>query len=265
MPAERIHTAVIDHERERAIFVSNDIVTNTLRRDLPEIASGFDERCAAEIRELDHAAAKLFSRFAEVFTRAPLATSDLVLTLWNLITSAANTTMAQLELIRSGFRLQPGSLARGVVELLCVVCHLALHPDDLQRFHDGKLPSTKTLSAGKEVLPPMGLVYGQLSNQFVHISHLHAGINPLKPYEANDPSLDVNMMHVKMCFWLVLVITEIAFFPWLSEHHYWQSMGDGAYNYHPDEEEYAWMQTFLRGSLGAVEEKTEAHEETSES
>jgi hypothetical protein len=32
IPAERVHAAVIDHERERAIFVSNDIVTTTLCR-----------------------------------------------------------------------------------------------------------------------------------------------------------------------------------------------------------------------------------------
>jgi hypothetical protein len=42
------------------------------------------------------------------------------------------------------------------------------------------------------------------------------------------------MMHVKMCFWLILVISEIAFFPWLSEQHYWRSMGAGMYSYDPD-------------------------------
>jgi hypothetical protein len=265
MPAERIHSAIIDHERERAVFVSNDVVTNTLHRDLPRIAQAFDELCADQIAELDHAAAKLFSRFAEIFTRAPLSSSDLFRTLWHLITNAANTNMAQLALIRSGFRLQPGCLARGVIELLCVVCHLALHPDDLQKFHEGKLPSTKTLAAAKEVLPPMGLVYGQLSNTFVHISHLHTGLNPVQPYEANDTSLDVNMMHVKMCLWLVLVITELAFFPWLSSPQYWQSMGGGAYRYHPEPEEDAWMQRFLRGNLDAGPGETDAHEATAES
>lgn len=261
MPAERIHAAVIDQERERAVFISNDFVTNTLQRDLPMIATAFDELCAAQIKEIDHAAAKLYSRFAEIVIRAPLSNSDLFRTLWNLVNNAATTTVAQIALIRSGFRLQPGSLARSTVELLCVVCHLALHPEDIKKFHEGKLSSTKTLAAAKEVLPPIGIVYGQLSEHFVHISHLHTGMNPVLPYEAKDASLDVNIMQVKLCLWLVLVITELAFFPWLSEPRYWQSMGGAAYKYHPDDEEHAWMRTFLRGAFEDLEDENQIKKE----
>jgi hypothetical protein len=53
----------------------------------------------------------------------------------------------------------------------------------------------------------------------VHHFSVGSAINPLTPYEANDPSLGVNMMHVKICFWLILDISEIAFFPRLSEQH----------------------------------------------
>ncbi len=259
-PADRIHSALIDHEGKRTVFISNDIISNTLHRDLPEIAAAFDELCAAQIEELDYAAAKVFSLSAEIYTRAPLASSDLFRTLWTLILNATNTAVAQLNLIRSGFRLQPGALARQVVEILCVVCHLSLHPEDLRRFQEGNLPSTRTLAAAKKVLPPIGMFYGQLSERFVHISDLHVGINPVQKYESDDASLEINMSHVRTCVWLILVITELAFFPWLSAPRYWKSVGQGAYQYDPHPEEYAWMRKFLPGSIDIAEPEIQGTE-----
>lgn len=94
------------------------------------------------------------------------------------------------------------------------------------------------------------------------ISRFHTSINPAIPYDADGTSLDVNVMQAKLCLRLSLVIAELAFFSYLSEPRYWQSMGGTAYKYHPDTEERAWMQTFPRSALLDVEQENQAQKGT---
>lgn len=56
-----------------------------------------------------------------------------------------------------------------MIETIAVVLDIATVPDSLDKFHKGKLNSTKSMPAAKKCLPMLAHFYGMLSNDFVHI------------------------------------------------------------------------------------------------
>ncbi|MDQ8732439.1 hypothetical protein [Bradyrhizobium sp. LHD-71] len=75
-----------------------------------------------------------------------------------LLSSAVSTFVASLILARQDFRRQYGSMARGVIETLCTVIHIAVEKGALERFHADDLQSTKSIGVAKRVIEPLGPV-----------------------------------------------------------------------------------------------------------
>ena len=102
------------------------------------------------------------------------------------------------------------ALSRNVIETTCTVFHLMVEPSALREFHAGRLKSTKSISFANKVIPGFGKIYGELSNQFVHVGTMHSSLNPVKAYNESEEPLSVIRSSMKMIAWLLYVAAELG-------------------------------------------------------
>ena len=166
-----------------------------------------------------------------------------------LLNTATATFVGCVHLARGGFRLQYAILSRSVIETICTVLYLMVSPKALREFHTGKLQSTKSISAAKQVIPIFGEIYGLLSNQFVHITTLHSKLELLTGYKKNDEDLTFIRSNVKTLAWLLFVATELTFIEMVDRPRYWKIVNrreeGNEVQFDPSEEEWAWQAAFL--------------------
>ena len=129
----RLHAAIIDHEHKLVAFVTKDTITNSLVRDLPKVAEGFDALRAGDLARLNDVSARIMTIFAQAHAGTPMS-EEPCKTIWRLLKNALDTALSELHVVRNGFRVQAGALARMVVEILGVVCHLLFNPDDVEKL-----------------------------------------------------------------------------------------------------------------------------------
>jgi hypothetical protein len=250
IPPERVLDAFVDRERKRSVVIANDFLMTSLQRDCPAIAKAFDEDFADEIKELN----AVFSPVMGILIRAihfdkTVQPPELRNVFFFLLQNAANTFVASFDLLRHGFRLQPGILIRGLIENLTTVCHLGQNPKDLERLQKGSFDSTTTLAAAKKVLPLFGPLYGVFSDSFAHISFNHLDLNPVVRCAPDDEAVQANFSFHRIAVWLLYVIAELTFFPEVEKPRYWREVENPErkpiYSYAPSDEEDRWREEFL--------------------
>lgn len=215
---------------------------NQLYRDGPKIAASFDKLAKQDIAEISSVIADAMSL---LYRRLTPGETDFKATCAALISSALSTFIVSIEVARHGYRRPYGSIARGIVEVLSTVLHLAMEHDALKQFHDGKLKSTKSISVAIRVFPPFGPLYGMLSNHFVHINKSHALFEPTITYLEHDEAFKFIISTLRAHAWLIYVVTELAFHDDLEERRYWKSISANELSYDPSAEEKAWQKQFL--------------------
>jgi hypothetical protein len=74
----------------------------------------------------------------------------------------------------------------GAYEATSVVIHLVAHPSDFQKFKDGELDVPMTLKTAKAAIPPIGKLYGILTEEFVHVGKPFWHIQKGNIYSASE-------------------------------------------------------------------------------
>jgi hypothetical protein len=132
---------------------------------------------------------------------------------------------------------------------MSTVLHLFINRDDLNKFRDGRLQSSKTIAAAKKVLPPFGQLYGFFSEEFAHIGTLHQNLQPLLSYDRFDDALKVNISFLRITSWLLYVTTELICYEVIDTPRYWQDLGEHEqghmYAYNPSDHEREWLANYL--------------------
>lgn len=240
-----------DEEHGKLIFTTKDMITKQLKRDGPKIRRSFDKIAGRHIT----ACSEVFGEAAGLIIRhlPRFEDSDYSATASRLLNSAANTYLASIEVARHGYRRQYGMLARSFIETIATVIAIAIKPTALQEFHENRLKSTKCVGWAKEVIEPIGLYYGMLSENFVHIGPPHAAFEGLSLYTDKDEAISFIGMSMRGNVWMLYLATELIFFDELAEPRYWKPAGGGTiYSpsegvaYLPSEAEKAWMTNFLQ-------------------
>lgn len=165
---DNISAILIDRSAEKVMFVTKDMLTNQIYRDGPKIAASFDELGRADIKAcseaFSQAQAMLLLHLPQINDKGSEATCA------RLLFSAGLTYTAAIEVARRGYPREHGALSRMIVEAIATVLAIAMGGrDTLDKFHRGKLESTKTIGLAKKALPFIGQLNGMLSNDFVHI------------------------------------------------------------------------------------------------
>lgn len=232
----------IDHDRKVQYVLTDDMLVNQLQRDGPRVARSFDRLARGRISE----SSKLISSVQGTLLRHLPRIDDngFKATSARLLSSAANSYIASLEVARHGFPRQYGALARMVVETLATVLALATKQDALEQFHAGKLKSAKCVTWAKATLPILPRLWGMLSNEFVHISTGHATLDMPKLYKPDDDALSFIMDTMVVMAWLLQMVTELVYADEKTDLSYWKRSGEG-WSFDPSPEAVKWMDKHL--------------------
>jgi len=229
----------------KQVVVKKDFVLNQIWRDSPQIARKFDNLCRDNIISISEIASKIATILFYGITDEIAATNPIKFNCALLLQNALQTIMASLEVMRSGYRLQPGILFRSVLEILSTVIYLCVHPEKLDDLKNGKLNSTKTISEAKKVFPHFGRIYGLYSNQFVHLGDRHRALIPLSSYEKDDDALKENLLSIKLMSWMLYVVSELLFIDDIEVLHFWKIINKNKFQYSPRPDAKKWQEIFL--------------------
>lgn len=232
-PIDSIAGAFFDDQIEKMVLVTNDLLTNQLIRDGPKTAESFDTMFETLLQELSSEYSRLTAEVVPITLRAARSGDKLEATCGELIGNSLITSVAALELVRLGYRLQPGALLRNALEAIAMASHLRQTPGDLGRALAGQL-SSSDIDAAKRILPAFGHIYGYITKQFSHISPAHFRTEPPSSYSSeDDPAVQTNLMGVQLLFFLNGVYAEAIFFESVAQPRYWKRIA-------PDQIQYAF-------------------------
>ena len=246
---ERFASGWVDPESREIYLITKDVIVRQLKVQSGLIADSFDRLCGEDLDAISELIAKSLSFATVGLSRAHSSEDEVAETCAVLTHNSITSTTGALALLRQGFKLQAGVLARSTVEMLAVVLHLIVRPNDITKARDGSLSSSKAVTTAKKVLPPYGQLYGLMSNFYVHVSPLHLSLQPLVEYTEVNESLTTPLGSVKMATWLTFVVSELGFFEVVPRPRYWKSLGSGAFAYAPSTEERDWMTEFFGASI----------------
>jgi hypothetical protein len=125
-------------------------------------------------------------------------------------------------LLRTGWRLQPFMCLRNAYEALGVAIHLVQHPEDLLRYKNGKLDSTKTISSAKHLLPFFGRIWGDFSEQFTHVGTPFRHIQKGSFYTKDETDLWHALLHLTFFILFTYEVAELVFYDSAPVRHFWE-------------------------------------------
>lgn len=234
---------LMDPVRRRVVVVGSRLLRTQFERDARRVEASFDRVAKEDVGAID----SLYSlTMAHAFSaRNQLEASTHRGHAVHLLMQVGHALGAALHLTRGGYRLQPGGVLRGAIEQIAIAFQLFQDPDSVAQYEQEQLSSAKAISIAKAIFPPLGRYYAMLSSNFVHVGALHRELNPLVPYDADDPALWTNLANIRLVTWLFYVSTELICYEFVVQHRYWQRV-EGGFKYAPDLEEKQWMARFLK-------------------
>jgi hypothetical protein len=254
VPANKdISNVFVSREAKKIVFVSKNIVPNQLKRDFPKVAASFDSMMERELIRVSDLIGKAYGILAPRFLKADFFDQNRGPTCARLLNTAMTTLLGCLHLARGGYRLQCMSLSRSILETVSTVINMMMEPGATEAFHAGKLQSTKSIGIAKKVIPDFGRIYGEFSNEYVHIGSMHTNLNQTTPYKKDDEALGSIRLMMRMMSWLLYITAELAFLEDLEHTRYWKIVGQREEGnevvYSPSDEELKWQKDYFEGGI----------------
>lgn len=232
-PFDELAGVYFDREGKQLIFASNSMLINQITRDGPAVAASFDVNLIGELQALSPEFSKVTSYVAFGSLKATRSGDPVRDVAGQLIGNALHNVAAATDLVRLGYKLQPGILLRPAVEWAAMAGHLFLHPESLGRFKGGKLKSTDIIAGvSKEINPAISRSWSYLSQDFVHVSKLHQRVQLPTAYKsADDPAAKTNLLGIHMSLMVTSIIAELVFYDIAEPHEYWRQIKPGAFEF----------------------------------
>lgn len=163
-----------------------------------------------------------------------------------VLTNALKSLTAAFTLLRTGWRLQPYLCLRNGMEATSVVIHLLQRPDDLEKFKEGRLESPKTLKSAKTAIPPIGHMYGILSEEFVHVGKPFLHVQKGNVYTESEWEMWQCLASVSGFAFMLFLVTELMFIDEVAEPQCWARRSAGGFTQQWSVEIKAWREAFVR-------------------
>jgi hypothetical protein len=175
------------HCGETLKVYGSKMLKNRVDREAAKIAEGFDQLCQNYIVDIEEIYSAVGSLLHHGKEQAKMQGDELRSIVGTVLSNSLRSFTAAFSLLRTGWRLQPYHCIRNSYETLSVAIHLAINPQDLEKFKRDELASTKTFASAKHLMPLFGRVYGDLSEQFIHVGtpyrHEQLGVKYTKDEE----------------------------------------------------------------------------------
>ncbi|MEY8837658.1 hypothetical protein AB9K41_01320, partial [Cribrihabitans sp. XS_ASV171] len=121
----------------------------------------------------------------------------------------------------------------------------ATSTESFRKFRDGSLKSNKSISAANKCLPVIGPMYGQLSNDFVHIGLGHASLEGPKIFHEGDQALGFVTTVMRALIVLIEIVADLIFNTENGSESYWKQQGAG-WTFDPGVDARAWLERALK-------------------
>jgi hypothetical protein len=241
---EKIASIRVNEERKLAVAVSKDFLLKQLQRDGPVIAKSFDSHAIVDLTAASELIAYTVDLLVPHYMSKEIDGTSYEATCSQLLGYAVTTFLASVEIARHGYRRQYGATVRGVVEALSTILRISIEPGALEQFHEGKLKSTRSISVATRAFPPLGPLYGLLSNHFVHISAGHARFEPTMEYTPSDSALPFIRANMRGVSLLIYIVAELVLYRHVTKPRYWRPK-NGGLSFEPSDAEKKWMAEYL--------------------
>jgi hypothetical protein len=189
---------VTDPIARRHYKVDPEALLNQLHREHPKIAASFDANFGEEVKAISSRHARSMALIAAGFREFHGDASRAQQIMAVLLLNASHTLTAAIDVLRDGYRLQPGILLRNVIETLATVSYLVVEPTGVTSYDEGDLKSAQTITKAKEVLPIFGRMYGFFSQEFAHLGTMHQRLHTLSTYEPNEQAARINLALIRV-------------------------------------------------------------------
>jgi hypothetical protein len=225
------------------------MLLNQIHRDGPRIARSFDQLAKNDLDAcscvLGRVSGMLVNQLRRPYDNSFKATAA------RLLLNACHSYIASLEVARHGYPRQYGAVARMVVEAVATVIAIAIREGALEQFHAGTLESSKCITLAKKVLP-LGLVWGSLSNDFVHIGRNHALLERPLLYTRDHEAIGFLLTSIRCNALSLYIVADLVFSDEHSQHHFWKRAGQEAH-FDPASDVRAWMENFCKPIIDEVD------------
>ncbi|MBV8437240.1 MAG: SEC-C domain-containing protein [Silvibacterium sp.] len=218
-----------------------NMLMNRVEREARVIANGFDEMCREHVADLEKLYGSISVLLLAGSKNAENENDHVRIVLFRVLSNALKSFTAAFSLLRTGWRLQPYQCMRNCMEALSVTLHLAIHPDELEKFEKDELISTKTFKSAKELMPQFGSVYGTLSTDFAHIGRPFRFVQKGIAYTQDESDLWYCLGALVSILWLTYQVTELVFLDSAEEPQFWKRMADRGYRMDLSEKAKAWQ------------------------
>ena len=201
--------AIFDSESQTLTAITGDVLTNQLKTELPKAERTFDQAHKADLVELSREIAQTIPPII-----LAMESKDDALALQGVLLShAMNTLVGALVLLRGSILPQPQVLLRNMLETMALAVYVANHPQDREKVEQGKVQSSKCVTELKEVVWPVGPLYGLLTNSYSHVGPAYFFPRTMEPFPPDDRTPDIVMGHLRICLWILQVVCEYIHIP----------------------------------------------------
>lgn len=229
-------------------FVSRRMLTNELRYERQRFHKSFDATYKESFLDISEQLSRASGMVASAFTNSELSNVDLRAA--GLTTHALKSIEAAVELIRSGFVVQPNVLVRAALEQLAASFAFLTDSRQSKLLDEGLFKSTAAISIATKTFPLVGRLYGMLSEEFVHASDFHSRPQPNIVATTKSVPLNVALSHVRVCLIFALVVAELFVVESSNLTWFWKAFPNGGWALNPDEKVREWMVAFASADGG---------------
>ena len=227
-------------------MVSQSMLMNRVEREARVVAHSFDAISGEAVAHLELMYGRVAALLYVGLQGAKASGDDLRHTCAIVLTNALKSLTAAFTLLRTGWRLQPYLCLRNGMEATSVVIHLLQQPDDLERFKDGRLESPKTIKSAKAAIPPIGQMYGILSEEFVHVGKPFRHVQKGNVYAESEWEMWQGLASIAGFAFILYLVTELTFIDDVAQPQCWARVGTGGYTQQWAVEIKTWREAFVR-------------------
>jgi len=163
---------------------------------------------------------------------------------YSILKTSLKSIYASLELLRNGYKLQPGIIIRQAIESQCVSLFLKKYPKKLSLYRTDELLKDEVIVAAFGIVPCFGRHYNFFLQLYRGLIELHQNDNEHLSNLKNDNTVLLNLHFIRLSVWMLIIAIENVFFEYLPKKRYWVKCKKG-YVYRPNKDEQIWMEKFI--------------------
>ena len=163
-----------------------------------------------------------------------------------LLWQGANSMLGALQLIRTGYFVEPNFLERHAIENLSIALVLFRDYRRYKDFKTGKLSGEKCIGEAKKVISQIGSIYGILSD-ITHPSKKWLGTYVAEKrktlligggvVEEHLYRTKLNLATLGFLSSVYLSGVELVYYDFIDEHKFWRKKNSNAFEWDPSDEE----------------------------